>query len=65
MSDYKKDKWCDIWYNIYYNFINTHQNYLKKNYSTAVQVKNWRNKSNDEKKNILLNAKFYLHSILK
>ena len=65
MSDYKKDKWCDIWYNIYYNFINTHQNYLKKNYSTAVQVKNWRNKSNDEKKNILLNAKVYLRSILK
>ena len=39
MSNYKKGEWCKILDNLYYNFINKHKNYLKRNYSTAIQVK--------------------------
>jgi deoxyribodipyrimidine photolyase-related protein len=54
MSDYKKDKWCDIWNALYYNFINEHQIILKKSYAYAQQVKYWNIKSNKEK-NIIIN----------
>ena len=64
MSDYKKDEWCDIWYVLYYNFINTHKIYLKSNYGTSMQVINWNKKSILEKKNILKKAKYYLELFL-
>jgi deoxyribodipyrimidine photolyase-related protein len=64
MSDYKKEKWCDIWFVLYYNFINTHQNYLKKNYGTAMQVKNWLKKTKKEQEEIIYQANNYLDSIL-
>jgi deoxyribodipyrimidine photolyase-related protein len=60
MSDYKKDKWCEIYDALYYNFINTHQDYLKKNYATARQVAFWNKKSVDQKADILKKAKDYL-----
>jgi deoxyribodipyrimidine photolyase-related protein len=61
MSDYKKDDWCSILEALYYNFINKHKNYLKKNYSTSRQVSHWNKKTNTEKKNLLNNAKKYLN----
>jgi len=39
MSDYKKKKWFDIWDALYWNFIYTNKDILKKIYGTAFQVK--------------------------
>lgn len=60
MSDYKKDKWCEIYDALYYNFINTHKDYLRKNYATARQVAFWNKKSDNQKADILKMAKDYL-----
>lgn len=63
MSNYKKDKWCDVLNSLYYNFINKHQKYLKKNYATSRQVAFWDKKSKDEKDKILATAKDYLKKL--
>jgi deoxyribodipyrimidine photolyase-related protein len=57
MSNYKKDDWCDKWVALYYNFINKHKKILSKNYAIANQVKNWLNKSKEEKNKLLKIAK--------
>ena len=57
MSTYKKAPWCEIWDNLYYYFIYNHKNILKNIYSTSMQVKHWDNKSNNEKEEIIKNAK--------
>jgi deoxyribodipyrimidine photolyase-related protein len=31
VSDYKKDRWCDVWDGLYWRFIDTHRLWLKKN----------------------------------
>ena len=62
MSNYKKNKdmdWWKIWDAIYYNFINIHQNILKKNYATSRQVIHWVNKTLNEKKQLLEIANKY------
>ena len=59
--NYKKDKWSIIWDALYYNFIYKHQNILKKNYAITNQVKNWNNKSNTDKQELLDIAKNYLN----
>jgi deoxyribodipyrimidine photolyase-related protein len=65
MSTYKKDgKWDVIWDSLYYNFINKHQDILRKNYATAQQVKHWDNKSDNEQKELINNAKTYLKQLL-
>jgi len=74
MSDYRKNderysiikvgdkefKWFDIWNLLYYFFIYNNQNSLKKNYFTAMYVKQWTRLSVDEKQNIIKYAKKYL-----
>ena len=64
MSDYKKEEWCDTWNNLYYNFINKHQNILKKNYSWAKHVSFWNKKSSKEKNNIIKNANIFIKKII-
>jgi len=59
MSDYKNDEWCDLLNILYYNFINTHKDYLSTNYATSRQVAFWKKKSESEKKKIILKAKKY------
>jgi len=64
MSDYKNDKknpksWCNMLDTLYYNFINTHQEYLSKNYATSRQVAHWNKKTEKEKTEIINNAKKY------
>ena len=61
MSDYKKEEWCDTWNNLYYNFINKHQNILKKNYSWAKHVSFWN--KNQVKKNIIKNANIFIKKL--
>lgn len=56
MSDYKRD---ELWDALYYNFINKHQTRLAKIYATAMQVKHWKNMSEDKKREMLKIAKDY------
>jgi deoxyribodipyrimidine photolyase-related protein len=63
MSNYKKDKWCEILDALYYNFINKNKKYLEHNYATSRQVAFWNKKSNNEKDKILKNAKKYLDNL--
>ena len=66
MSNYKNDKklgdksWCNLLDTLYYNFINTHEEYLSKNYATSRQVAFWKKKTEKEKIEIINNAKKYL-----
>jgi deoxyribodipyrimidine photolyase-related protein len=62
MSNYKKDKWCEIWDILYYNFIYSHQDILRKNYATAMQVKHWDNKKPNEKKDIIKKAQHFIEN---
>jgi deoxyribodipyrimidine photolyase-related protein len=57
MSDYKKSKieinnklyeWTDIFDSLYYNHINNYKDVFKNIYSTALAVKTWNNKKNQE-----------------
>lgn len=52
--------WFNIWDALYYNFINNNKIEFSKNYAIASSVKHWNNKTEIEKKNILLIAKKYL-----
>jgi deoxyribodipyrimidine photolyase-related protein len=53
MSHYKKGEWSKEWDKQYYRFIHKHSEMLSKNYSTAILVKHWNNKSKEEQKEIL------------
>ena len=64
MSDYKRGEWCDIIDALYYRFIHTHQDVLRKNYSTANQVKLWNSKTEEEQKKRLDFSQRYLRDFL-
>jgi len=64
MSDYKKKEWCKIWDALYYNFINTHQKILEKNYATSRQVAFWKKKKEFERKELLNISNKYLTEIM-
>jgi deoxyribodipyrimidine photolyase-related protein len=64
MSDYKRGEWCDIIDALYYRFIHTHQDVLRKNYSTANQVKLWNSKTEEEQKKRLDISQRYLRDFL-
>jgi deoxyribodipyrimidine photolyase-related protein len=55
--------WDIVFDAVYYNFINQHQDYLKKNYSTSRQVSHWIKKSKKQKDELLSLAKEYLKFI--
>ena len=65
MSTYKRNgEWDVIWDSLYYNFIDKHQDFLKKNYAIAQQVKHWNNKTESEKKELKKTANKYLKQLL-
>ena len=39
MGHYKKGEWCDIWDGLYWQFIEKHQDFFKKNYRMSMMVK--------------------------
>ena len=66
MSNYKKDgNWDKIWDCLYYNFIDKHQDMLRKNYAIAQQVNNWNKKSDSDKKEIKKISKDFINTITK
>lgn len=65
MSTYKKDGyWELIWHALYYNFIDKHKTMLSRSYAVAQQVKNWTNKTVEEKKVIKKYASKFLKEFL-
>ena len=60
MSNFKTDKWCQIWNSLYYKFINDNYDKLKKNYATANMAKHWKNMNDTEKNEMLSIANKYL-----
>lgn len=60
MSNFKRGDWTVTWDAVYYSFINKHKKLLSSNYATAMQVKHWNNKKDNEKKEILKTASIYL-----
>ena len=53
MSDYKKGDWCQIWDALFWNFINNHKEFFKKNPRMRMLVSSFE-KMNSEKKRILI-----------
>ena len=53
MSDYKKGDWCQIWDALFWNFINNHKEFFKKNPRMRMLVSSFE-KMNSEKKKILI-----------
>jgi deoxyribodipyrimidine photolyase-related protein len=53
MSDYKKGDWCSIWDALFWNFINNHKEFFKKNPRMRMLVSSFE-KMNPEKKKALL-----------
>lgn len=71
MSGYDKNKnviilegveyiWSDVWDALYYNFINTHYEIIKKNYFTARNAYHWKKKNKKQKEELLKLAKMYI-----
>jgi len=53
--------WYEIWDALYYNFINTHKNYLKSIYATANSVSILNKKSDKDKKKLFKLAELYIN----
>jgi deoxyribodipyrimidine photolyase-related protein len=53
MSDYKKRDWCSIWDALFWNFINNHKVFFKKNPRMRMLVSSFE-KMNPEKKKFLI-----------
>jgi deoxyribodipyrimidine photolyase-related protein len=64
MSTFEKGAWADKWDALYYGFINKHQNVLKKIYSTAMMVKAWERKSDNEQKELLRQSKLVINELV-
>ena len=60
MLDDEEYTWNEIWDALYYNFINTHQTYLKSIYATANSVYILNKKSDKDKKKLFKIAKLYM-----
>ena len=65
MSNFKKDntEWTNIWDAVYYTFIKKHKVILESNYATAMQVKHYNNKSDDDKQKLDIIANKYFKFI--
>lgn len=62
MSTYSRDKWCEIWDNLFYNFINKNTKQLTKTYYAGL-VNAWGRKPLKHRHEIIKKASQYLNSI--
>jgi deoxyribodipyrimidine photolyase-related protein len=64
MSDFNtQEEWAMIWNNLYYYFLYSNINYLKKNYYISRQIIHWKNKSKEEQNKIIKESKKYLEML--
>ena len=63
MSDYKKDEWCIIWDALFWRFMNTHREFLRKNPRLNMLIHTYDKMDKDKKNNMIQTADAYLKSL--
>jgi deoxyribodipyrimidine photolyase-related protein len=53
MSDYKKRDWCSIWDALFWNFINNHKVFFKKNPRMRMLVSSFEKMNLEKKKSLI------------
>lgn len=62
MSEYKRGEWNDIWYALFYDFVQRNSKQLSSTYYAGM-VKNWNKKSSSEKKELKSTASKFIKSV--
>jgi deoxyribodipyrimidine photolyase-related protein len=65
MSDYKKGEWSEKWNYLYYYFLFKHKSKFESNYAISPQIKHWNDKTSEEQKTIIKNAKVIINELTK
>ena len=60
MSDYKKNSWCDVLDGLYWKFIDSNQNFFKKNPRLSLMVNSLNKIDSLRKKNIFNKADIFI-----
>ena len=64
MSNYQKDEWCKIWKSLYYNFLSSHENELKKT-PYIRNLSHWKKMSKKDQDEILKLSKKTIKDLTK
>jgi deoxyribodipyrimidine photolyase-related protein len=63
MSDYKKGDWSKIWDALFWNFINNHKDFFRKNPRMRMLVSNFEKMDFEKKKSIIEIASNFIDSL--
>ena len=63
MSNYKKDKWCEIWDGLFWKFMDNHRDFFIKNPRMRMLIISFDKMSHSKKENHLLKADEFLKSL--
>ena len=63
MSDYKKADWCLIWDALFWNFINNHKEFFKKNPRMRMLVSSFEKMDTEKKKRLLETSASFIENL--
>ena len=63
MSDYKKADWCLIWDALFWNFINNHKEFFKKNPRMRMLVSSFEKMDSEKKKSLLETSASFIENL--
>ena len=63
MSDYKKNDWCLIWDALFWNFINNHKEFFKKNPRMRMLVSSFEKMDSEKKKKLLETSASFIENL--
>ena len=63
MSNYKKDKWCEIWDALFWNFMDKHRDFFSKNPRMRMLISSFDKMSDSKRENHLLKAQKFLEEL--
>ena len=63
MSDYKKNDWCLIWDALFWNFINNHKEFFKKNPRMRMLVSSFEKMDTEKKKRLLETSASFIENL--
>ena len=63
MSNYKKDKWCEIWDALFWNFMDKHRDFFSKNPRMKMLISSFDKMSDSKRENHLLQAEKFLEEL--
>ena len=63
MSDYKKSDWCSIWDALFWNFINNHKVFFKKNPRMRMLVSSFEKMNLEKKKALLVTSATFIENL--